>query len=599
MNIKKKQRIKKNTSQTKENPYASKWYIIVILIITTIVFSNAITNDFVNWDDDAYIHENPYIKELNIESVIRIFKEPYFGNYHPLTTLTYAIEYHYFELNPTVYHFTNILIHLINVLFVFLFIKLLHKNINIAAITALLFAIHPLHVESVSWISERKDVLFAMFFLLSLINYVKYFKDKTKWNFLLLSLICFICSLLSKPTAIVLPGVLFLLQWYFSKKMLLKDLLYIIPFFILSFVFGLIALAGQEEVLFLEHIKSSFTLFERFLMICYAVYFYVSRFLVPFNLSALHPYPNAITGLSFEYYLAPFVIICLIVIYFFIKKELKRVYVFGMGFFIVGILLFIQFLPFGNAIVSERYTYVPYIGLSFIFAYVTETYLHVSTKKIFLIGYILFISITTYTYNKVWQNSETLWSNVISKYPQSALAYNSRATYYFEKDNIKKALSDIDKSILLKPDYDMAYYNKGNILKQLDKLEEAILYYDKAILLNNKYIEALINRGLVNSLMGNYNDAIDDYLRALEINPNHFECMENLGGVYFDIKDYINALKYFEKVMELYPNYGKGYTNRGTTKYMLNDTEGACRDWEHAVNLGYNDALVNINTYCK
>ena len=225
---------------------AYKVLLAVVLILTLIVFSNSFKNNFlVNWDDDGYILNNPTIQHLDKGSIHEIFTSFHMGNYHPLTTLTYALEYKFFKLDPLPYHWLNLIFHLCNVVLVFLFIKLLSKKNLAAVITAVLFAVHPMHVESVAWISELKDVLYTFFFLLSLLFYMQFAKKKNPAVYIL-SLLMFVLSLLSKSAAVVLPVLLFLIDYFQSHKQNVKSVLLKVPFFILALIFGIIALKSQD-----------------------------------------------------------------------------------------------------------------------------------------------------------------------------------------------------------------------------------------------------------------------------------------------------------------------------------------------------------------
>ena len=206
------QKTTKHAFVLKEN---SKYFLPFILLLTSVVFSNTLLNNFINnWDDQGYVLNNNFIKDLNFENFKIIFSTFFQGNYHPLSLISYTIEYKFFGLNPFYFHLSNLIFHLLNVALVYYFIKRLSSNIFVASITSLFFAIHPMHVESVAWISERKDVLYSFFFLLSLNSYCKYkYSEKKNLN-LLLSFIFFLLSLLSKPAAVCLPLILVSIDFY-------------------------------------------------------------------------------------------------------------------------------------------------------------------------------------------------------------------------------------------------------------------------------------------------------------------------------------------------------------------------------------------------
>ena len=611
-------------------------WIILILILTVLIYLNAIKNGFVNWDDNNYIHNNPYIKGLSISNLKDIFTKSYFANYHPLTTLTYAIEYSLFKLNPLPYHFFNISLHLINTLLVFLFIKNITKRVEVPLITTLLFAVHPMHVESVAWIAERKDVLYTMFFLLSLIYYIKYQKDNKNIKYLIITFILFVASLMSKSAAVTLPLIILLLSYYINKRIIIKDWLYSIPFFILSLIFGFIAIRTQKDAIGSVNVNEMYNIYQRVLLVCFALYFYIIRFIVPYGFSAIHPYPfTENMSLPTEYYFAPILLIVLIFIIFISKKELKSILLFGFVFFIITISLIIQLMPFGDAIVSERYTYIPYIGLSFITANIIILLLKKNNRilLIFLsVSYLLFLTISTIEQIKIWNNSEILWTKSIASNPKSyisyysrgaarsevgnykdayddyntaisinpkyALPYNNRGLIKLKNNDINGAIEDYCKAISLDSKYANAYNNRGHALALSGKMDEAYNDFNKAIQIDSNYVDAYSNRGNVLRLTGKLDEALVDYNKAIQINSNYYNAYENIASLYYNKGEYKQALKYYEKVVEIVPEYAHGYYNLASTKNNLNDLNGACSDWHTALKLGDESAMQMIQMHC-
>jgi len=220
--------------------------VIAILLVTYISFYPSIKNSFTNWDDPGYVTENPKITHLKSDGIEHFFSFSDFtvGNYHPLTMLSLALDYNSAKLSPARYHKVNVLFHLLNTFLVFLFIyRLSGKKIIVATIVAILFGIHPMHVESVSWVAGRKDVLFTFFFVAGLITYLRYLnKNKQKILFYFFTFILALLSLLCKPAAVTFPLVILLIDFYYKRKFDIKCLLEKIPFFIVSIIFGIISL---------------------------------------------------------------------------------------------------------------------------------------------------------------------------------------------------------------------------------------------------------------------------------------------------------------------------------------------------------------------
>lgn len=588
---------KKHISKTKRavknrNTFLSasnnNYYIIFILILTAIVFSNTINNGFTNWDDDKYLFENPYIKNLSFDGIKAVFNNSYFFNYHPITTLSYAVENSFFGWQPKVYHFTNYILHLLNTLLVFVFIKQLFKRTEIPVIAALLFALHPMHVESVAWIAERKDVLYTFFFLASLIYYVKFVKTANKnLIFIFISFLLFLFSLMSKSAAVTWPVIMLLCAYFINKKISLKDIIISLPFFIISFIFGIIALNTQEHAM--GDLSTIYANINRVLIVTYPIYFYIIRFIAPYNFSTLHIFPKPDGNmLPMEYYIAPFVIIIIIVLVFLTKKELRHVLIFGLLFFIINSVLIIQVVAVGQAIVAERYTYVPYIGFSVIAAHI---YIHLKDRygnKIIMsvsMLYLVFLIVSTWQQNKVWKDSLSMWNQAIKANPLNDFAYCFRGNEKANRGDKKGAIEDYDKSIEINPRYAVTYNNRANNRTDYSK---AIEDYNKAIELLPTYAEAYYNRGNATFNLGKYAEAIADYNKALDLNFNNAVIFHNRGAARNQLGDYKNAITDFNKAIAIDPKYIDAFKNRGAAEYNLKDLTNACLDWKKAKEMGGN-----------
>ncbi|MDD3877442.1 MAG: glycosyltransferase family 39 protein [Bacteroidales bacterium] len=506
-------KIKSRQSLSKGSSVSYNFYIVLVLIFTFIVYANSLDNDFVNnWDDDGYILNNQAIKKLSAESVQNIFSSFHMGNYHPLTTLSYALEFHFFKLNPKPYHVSNLLLHICNVFLVFVFLKILIKNRNISLITALLFAIHPLHVESVSWISERKDVLYTFFYLLSLIMFLR-FSELKKIQLYLASLLFFVLSLLSKSAAVSLPLVLLICVFFKESDFNYKRYLPIIPFFVLSLIFGIVALKSQGAST--QYLTPDYTIIQRFFVAHYALLFYLYKFFLPINLSAFYPHPVTENGaLPFIYYASPVIIWGSVSGFYFLLKD-KKVFAFGLLFFLFTIFTVIQFIPVGGAIVAERYTYVPYIGFSVWIAYIADKYLQFKGRisvitLLVLVIFVMFFTLQSHHRNKVWANGIVLFDDVIEKHPDSFYAYHSRGIAFYYKNEIQKALEDYDRAIALNDSYGFTLYNRGLVHNLLQNFEKAAQDYTAAIALMPNDANAYNDRAIARLNLNNFVGALED-----------------------------------------------------------------------------------------
>jgi protein O-mannosyl-transferase len=501
-------------------------YPLIIIFITILIYSNSIKNGFVNWDDDISVTTNTDVFSLDVQKVFNMFNNSYNGMYQPAVMLTFALNYAIHGLQPAGYHLTNLLFHLLNILLLFVFIRLLFKNIWLATITALVFAVHPMHVESVSWITERKDVLYAFFYLASMIMYVRYIQSTYKKKFLILAFIFFLLSLLSKTNAITFPFILIAIDLYLERSQSKRSLIEKSVFFLFAILFGLIAMKSQEVLAAGSFRNVHYNILDRIIIACHAFDFYILRFVFPFHLSALYPFPLKPNGfLPFQYYLSVVLTIALLfgtlklVMSKTINMESRKLIKFAAQFFLFTISI-VVFIPVGKADVADRYTYIPYIGLTLILYPLIKLVFQERFKKWIIIsgaGILILFSFLTFQRNKVWKDSLTLWTDVIKKYPTAELAYYGRGNYFQSVQNFHGALFDFNKAIELKPDFSLAYNNRGAIKLYLKDFNGALVDLNKSILLDPKDKWAYYNRALVFLNLNLNQTACIDLQKSIEL----------------------------------------------------------------------------------
>ncbi len=559
---KKAVKLKAKKEAVKSNSTSTPWLSFILLaILILVVFSSAIPNSLTNWDDGVYIADNNLIKELSFDNFKNIFSSYVASNYHPVTILSYAIEYNFFGSNPSVFHVVNIFIHIFNTWLVFLLIKHLAKNNTISLVTALLFAIHPMHVESVAWISERKDVLYTFFFLLSLLSYLKYTTaEVNRTKLYLYSLLLFLLSLLSKGMAVTLPVVMFVVDYFNDRKITSKTIVEKIPFFVLSIVFGAIAVYAQRATEAME-LKADYSFVERIFLGSYGFTLYIIKAVIPFNLSAFYPYPaKAGTVFPVLVYTSVLVPLAMLAAIFFAWKKKNKIVFVGLSFFVITIALVLQFIPVGNAIMAERYSYVPYIGLFFIGAfYFNQLYSNKSKMQTVLVGaivYLLLLAFITYNRCKVWQDSETLWSNVLENHPNADIAYLNRGIHIVVRGQEEQAFKDFTKAIELNPRYKEAYNNRGLVKQGRNDFAGSIEDFSMSIVSDSSYVEGYSNRAISYLYLKKNDEAIKDFNKALELSPEYANVYSNLGNLYIDIGEREKGMKDLLIAKELYRKKG-------------------------------------------
>lgn len=568
-----------------------------ILILSFIVYLPILHNTFLAWDDNYYIRDNSLIYSLNLKD---IFSHNVMGNYHPLTILILAIEYQLFGLSETCYHAVNLGIHLSNIILVFYAVFLLSGKKDVALIASLFFGIHPIHVESVAWAAELKDLLYTLFFLSSFIFYLKYiYTFQRKYFFL--SIILFLLSLLSKGMAASFPVVLLLADFFRGRKFTKQVLLEKIPFFTMAILFGAIAIAAQKTPDIVQDI-TDFTFPQRIAFAFYGFFTYLAKIILPINLSAYYPYPvkngNSIPLFYYGYILLMLGVLVSIVYSLRFTKKI----IFGIGFFAITIFLVLQLLPVGDAIMADRYSYVPSIGIFYLFG---EGFNFLRNKKLqwlsiaIVIGLTIFFGVLTQTRTRVWKTDMTLWEDVLGRFQTIPIAYYNRGLAFMNENRFNEAAADYTKAISLKPGYNEALVNRGNIFRVQKQNEEALKDYNDCIDHNPNFSKAYFNRGILFMNLQQNEEAIRDFSKSIELNPNYYKAYSNRGVIYNNAKRYEEAIQDYSRALEIKPDYVEAWYNRAMVEYASGNKEAACNDLRQSANLGFQTAIDAIPNFCK
>ncbi len=544
MVVKKNKKIKttekKPVNLVQNNEQLNNFILALIVIFTVFLFAKSIFYQFVFWDDTYYVVENSLITDFSPKGLVNIFTTPVLGMYNPIPFLVYAIEHAIWGLNPKVFHFFNILFHIIAAIVLYKFIFRLTKRYETAAIVTLLFAIHPMHVGVVAWVSQTKTSIYFIFYILALSKYLRYVQDNYKIKNLVYAGIFFILSALSKPSAVTLAPMLFLFDYYLGRKLDKRLILEKIPFFMISLFFGILTLMTHEEsndAIF--NVNNNYSFINNLLIANYSVVFYINKFLVPLNLSAIYPYPDNVTFLPFKYYFSLLVIPFLIWLVY-ISGKFRKEMIFGLLFFSISISVLVRFVPSGFFSVANRYSYLSYTGLFFIigkyFTLLIDNKFPISTKvKSYLyatlLSFIVFFSYRTTVRVSKWQNSITLFDDVIKKSQKIPIAYNNRALAKLNNGDNWGALYDFSMALKLDTSYTEAYLNRGLIHYNLGKLDEAMADYNKSLTFNPKLGAAFFNRALIKMKRKDKIGALEDLKIANSLDINEAEnLMEQLNA---------------------------------------------------------------------
>ncbi len=617
--------------------------IYLFLIIATLaVFWQVNNGGFIFFDDPQYVTENNHVQNgVTLEGVRWAITTGYFGNWHPLTWLSHMLDIQLFGLEPRWHHLTNLLFHIANTLLLFFVLYRMTKAHWESAFVAALFALHPLHVESVAWVSERKDVLSTFFWILTMGAYC-YYVERPKLQRYLIVVAFFGLGLLAKPMLVTLPFVLLLLDYWplqrFQQKMrdlkigitigkpvsgdkqkgkskrkpaaeeaviaektadvqyhwaLVRPLLWEkIPLIALAAASSIVTYLVQQK----GGMVKSFEMFPLSVRISNAFVSYVTyigKTIWPNNLAAIYTHPGSLP--TWQVIGAALILIAVTIAVIWKARRIPYLAV-GWLWYAGTLVPVIGLVQVGLQARADRYTYLPLIGL-FIMAtwgiselskswrYRKEALTAVST--VILIG----LCIVTWTQIRFWQNSITLLDHALRVTHDNYIAYYNRGLTNEHLGNYKQAIMDYDKSIEINPKFHVrAYYNRGHAYTILGNYQQAIADYDKAIEIYPEYDEAYFNRGCVYAILGNNKQAIDDYDKAIEINPNKADPYVNRGNAYARLDNYQQAIGDYNKAIETNPQYGEAYFIRGHAYWQLGNKQQAMDDLKAAARLGQKDA---------
>lgn len=586
----------------------AQWLIVGGIAVATILcYLTILGNKLTNWDDLGYIISNPLIRDNSAKGIAAIFStdNPVMGNYHPLTILLYAFEYHYSQLDPFIYHLDSLILHVLTTIAVYFFVRNLTLRTSAAAIAALLFGLHPMHVESVAWAAGRKDVLYGLFFIMSCTTYVNYIRaegsKKIVWY--VTGILLFVVSLLAKSVAVTLPVTLFLIDYYEQRKLSWKLLPEKIPHLALSLLFGLLSVEAQKKIGALGSLDVSFTIPEHIAVGGYALCSYLWKAIVPMGLCNFYPYPLKENGsLPGIYYIYPTILAALIfVIWKYGRKN--KVVVFGLGFFIVNIFLLLQFIPVGGAVISDRYGYIPYLGMFIMAGYLVSYYFEGNEKNIkgklaigISLAYCLALGFAANERCKDWHDSISLWSDDRDKNPEGPVAYFYLGQEFYnkyqeakepkeKKEYLDSTLHNYVVAIQHKPDYLNAIICLAELQRTIGEIDQAKYNYNVALKISDKNENVYLGLGIVYAIKRQYDSSAWSFRTALKLKPIYPEAHSNYAN-FFDIVGKIDSsLAEYAVAIAQNPEAPIPYMNRAKIYIRTSRFDEAIADYNKVLQL--------------
>ncbi len=515
--------------------------ILLIALATFLTYANILSAEFLEWDDTTYISNNYIIR--NFSPVIFWTYDPEL--YIPITFLSYQIEHALFGLNPFWFHLTSLIIHTLNAILVFWLSLHLTKKKLLAVFAALIFAVHPINIEAVAWISARKEVLSALFMLLSFMTYLK--ANNRRWM-IVLSLVLFVFAMMSKVTAIVLPAILILHQLTQPKTNNQKPITYL-PYLILALIFGVIALIGKSAVI------EQLGFFQIILLAFRSLTFYLQKFLVPINFSAIYPAPNPITLTNPEIYISILIVIGLGIVLWFFRKNKTAIFASGFALLTMAPSFLAYMRSDGISVGADRYAYMPSIGFSILLVLIISSLR--KKEVVYFILCLIIVACTVITINrqKVWANTEVLFLDVIEKNPESHIANNNIGNMYLYRGEPDRARAHFYEALRIKPDYPDALVNMAAYLGLQGNLDAAEKNLIKALELQPNNYNAHFNLAGVHFMREEYEKALDEYKKTIEINTYYVPALWQLARTYLAVGDEERARAMYEVVLEMDGSY--------------------------------------------
>ncbi len=567
----------------------------VLILSTSLVFWQVRNFDFVGYDDIDYVYKNPHVLNgLTPDGFIWAFTTGSMSNWHPITWLSLMLDCQLFGKNAGWMHLINLLLHLVNTLLLFAVLRKMTGSLWPSAFVAAAFALHPMHVESVVWISERKDVLSTLFLLLTLAAYVSFVKRPTILRYLV-TITIFAVGLMTKPMLVTLPFVLLLLDYWplnrFDsspaalpdiRRILYRIIIEKIPFFALAAVSSVITF-------FVQHSGGSVTYFGILPLhtrvantfLSYAKY--IGRLFLPRDLAVFYPFDVSTIQPSQVVLCALLMVVVSVLA---VRFRRKQKYLFVGWFWFVGTLFpVIGLVQVGQQSLADRYTYIPYIGLFIIIAWGLPELFSKWPQREIALGLSMVIVLTTlgicsHRQASFWKNGFTLFSHAIEVTQSNYIAYNNLGAAYNNIGRYQEAVEAYKQAVRIKPGYAKAYINLGDACDSIGRYQDAVEAYNQAIRIKPDYIDAYINLGITCYKLGRYQEALESYKQAVRIKPDYALAHYNVGVACDKLGLYQDAIEAYKQAVRLKPGDIETHYNLGLDYSKVGDKDSALEEYE-------------------
>jgi protein O-mannosyl-transferase len=586
-------------------------FLIIVLVLLTIVALNVIiyapslNYDFLHYDDPIYVSENIEVaRGLTGHGVLWAFTTGLSANWHPLTWLSHMLDVQFYGMIAERHHLTNMLLHIANSLLLFWLVFRTTRLWRRSAVVALLFAVHPLHVESVVWIAERKDVLSALFWMLTFHTYVSYVRRPLLRHRLTVFLI-FLLGLMAKPMLVTLPFILLLFDiWPLhrvslkagQRKVWLQLFLEKIPLFSLSVISSVVTIIAQWRGGAVQNLEM-LSLSQRVANAVVSYVLYLVQMVWPRNLIAYYAYePPSLWLLAISVLVLASISVSAILL----ARRYPYLLV-GWIWYLVTLLPVIGLIQVGEQSRADRYTYVPLIGIFILVAWGVSHLVAIRRYRGIELGIaagilICILTILARRQVRYWESDLSLWEHAVQEMPRNYFARTNLGTAFVTRGDLDAAIDQYTEALRLKPNSASTCNGLGIVLSKKGLLSEAERYYGEALRINPNFAEARANLGTVLGTLGKNEDAISEFLAALKLDPQKAEIHYNLGFAYAKLDKMDEAVAYYNKALELKPSYAEAHVELGNILFIKGELAGAIEHYSKslAINPDLWNAHINL-----